>query len=220
MTPLFWCKKLRQFVLDRKFIHFWKDRRLWEKWVLWYLLLHRFCHSIHLSSRQGQWPNGVKGVSWPVFTPSGPRERNDRAEARAVSLQVSKVWLVESEEKLLHEMWKCANLILRLLPALPGWPWLLIVDSTRIVVGFNWKEIISDWGNWTQQWIYRMGLKGNHGLQRNSTLIGQPQENSSYATGSSSADVISLWQALKKKLFAKPSQTKPLFCKSVFSVSM
>ena len=110
MTPLFWCKKLRQFVLDRKFIHFWKDRRLWEKWVSWYLLLHRFCHSIHLSSRQGQWPNGVKGVSWPVFTPSGPRERNDRAEARAVSLQVSKVWLVESEEKLLHEMWKCANL--------------------------------------------------------------------------------------------------------------
>ena len=112
-----------------------------------------------------------RGCHGGVFGPSGPRERNDRAEAGAVSHQVSKVWLLESE-RLLHKMW---NWILRLLPA-EGWPWLLIVDSTRIVVGFNWKEIISDWGNWIQQWIYRMGLKGNHGMQRNGTLIGEAQE--------------------------------------------
>ena len=32
---------------------------------------------------------GVMGVSWGVFGPSGPRERNDRAEAGFVSDQVS-----------------------------------------------------------------------------------------------------------------------------------
>ena len=50
-----------------------------------------------------------------------------------------------------------------------SWVMALIIDSTRIVILFNWNEITSeDRGNWTQHWIYRMGLKGNHGMQRSS----------------------------------------------------